>query len=514
MYRVKSFDLHRWFATSDAVATARPLALLTVALLPLRLWARAAIGYGDSEALYATWGAHPQFFYRDHPGLLGIFSRGLAEGAGGIPTPTAIHGFSLAVLCGFPFLFFAVCRLFQHDESYGQRRALVAAIAIAVTPELAIGLFGFTPDVLLAPLWLAALGAAGFALRRNPGESRADGAAALAVACAVVATAAKATGGLLLVALLAGFVASPRWRRSPWPWLGLVAVGTPLLLVASGARDELRAMLEHRFITTQATAGFSLRNVGAVLGGQLAYLTPGPLTLVVLAAARLVKRVRGEHTDEPTRDQRRLLLLAMLVPLAGLLPFSLWSRVAEPHWLAPALLAPAIFAGTEAGGKDLVRPSRVLAALGSAAALTVVVHLWVLVPSAARLRPDTAEARLDIANELYGWDKAVADIPAIENAAYVGPHWTVCAQLAARLAGNDVGCLGPSADDFDRWNPKETWTKKPIVVFVTDDRFPVELSRKFPQRSVRESHRVNVFRGGRLIRTFTITTLERSAQQG
>jgi hypothetical protein len=511
---VKSFDLRGWFATPDAAATARPLALLTLVLLPLRLWARGAIGYGDSEALYATWGAHPQLFYRDHPGLLGIFSRGLADGTGGIPTPAAIHGFSLAVLCGFPFLFFAVCRLFQHDEAYGQRRALVAAVAIAVTPELAIGLFGFTPDLLLAPLWLAALGAAGFALRKIPGETRADGAAALALACAVVATAAKATGGLLVLALLVSFVASPRWRRSPWPWLGLAAVGTPLLFVASGARDEFHAMLEHRFITTQANAGFSLRNAGAVLGGQLAYLTPGPLALVVLAAARLVKRVRGEPTDDPTRDQQRLLLLAMVVPLAGLLPFSLWSRVAEPHWLAPALLAPAIFAGTEAGSKELVRPSRVLAALASAAALTVVVHLWVLVPAAARLRPDTAEARLDIANELYGWDKAVADVPAIENAAIVGPHWTVCAQLAARLPGNDVGCLGPSADDFDRWNPKGSWTKKPTVVFVTDDRFPADLSRKFPQRSIRESHRVNVFRGGRLIRTFTITTLERSAQQG
>ncbi len=135
MFRVKSFDLRRWFATPDAAATARPLALVTLALLPLRLWARAAIGYGDSEALYATWGAHPQLFYRDHPGLLGVFARGLAEGAGGIPTPTAIHGFSLAVLCGFPFLFFAVCRLFQRDEPYGQRRALVAAVAVAVTPS-------------------------------------------------------------------------------------------------------------------------------------------------------------------------------------------------------------------------------------------------------------------------------------------------------------------------------------------------------------------------------------------
>jgi hypothetical protein len=514
VFRVKSFDLRRWFATPDAAATARPLALVTLALLPLRLWARAAIGYGDSEALYATWGAHPQLFYRDHPGLLGIFARGLAEGAGGIPTPTAIHGFSLAVLCGFPFLFFAVCRLFQRDEPYGQRRALVAAVAVAVTPELAIGLFGFTPDLVLAPLWLAALGAAGFALQRNPGETRADGAAAMALACAVIATAAKATGGLLVLALLSGFVASPRWRRSPWPWLGLATVGTPLLLVASGARDEFRAMLEHRFITTQASAGFSLRNAGAVVGGQLAYLTPGPLALVLLAATRLLKLRRSENADEPTRDQQRLLRLAMLVPLAGLLPFSLWSRVAEPHWLAPALLAPAIFAGTEAGSKALVRPSRVLAALMSAGALTVVVHLWVLVPAAAKLRPDTAEARLDIANELYGWDKAVADVPVVENAAYVGPHWTVCAQLAARLGGNNVGCLGPTADDFDRWNPKESWTKKPIVVFVTDDRFPVDLSRKFPQRNIRESHRVNVFRGGRLIRTFTITTLERSAQQG
>jgi len=519
MHAMSRFDLRRWFEASADAGSTRPLALLTLALLPLRLWARATIGYGDSEALYATWGAHPQVFYRDHPGLLGVFSRGLAT-AGGIPTPTAIHGFSAAVLSAFPFLFFAVCRVFQREEGAkqtggertdrGHRRALVAALAVAVTPEIAIGLFGFTPDLLLAPLWLASLGAAGIAFRGKPGETQADGAAALALALAAIATAAKATGGLLVVALLAAFVASPRWRRSAWPWLGLLAVGGPLAAVAAGAGGEFRAMLEHRFVTTQSNAGFSLRNFGAVVGGQLAYVTPGPLALVLLAAWRLARA----PSTETRADQRRVLLFAMAIPLAGLLPFSLWSRVAEPHWLAPALLAPAIFASTEAGSEALARPSRVLLALASAGLLTVLVHLWVLVPAAAKLRPDTAEARLDIANELYGWDKAVADVPGIDDAVYIGPHWTVCAQLAARLGGNNVGCLGPTADDFDRWNPKDSWTKKPTVVFVTDDRFPVDLSRKFPQRSIRESHRVNVFRGGRLIRTFTVTTLERSAQEG
>jgi hypothetical protein len=65
------------------------LAGLSGALLAVRLYASARVGFGDSEALYAAYALHPQPAYLDHPGLIGIFAR--AVGNGTAPSPARAH---------------------------------------------------------------------------------------------------------------------------------------------------------------------------------------------------------------------------------------------------------------------------------------------------------------------------------------------------------------------------------------------------------------------------------------
>ena len=202
----------------------------------------------------------------------------------------------------------------------------------------------------------------------------------------------------------------------------------------------------------------------------------------------------------------------MLVPLA------LWSRVAEPHWVAPAMLAlgPAIarapaaaVAAARRRGRRAWRPSCVAA-----------VHAWVLVPQALRLAPASYDARLDLANELYGWPEVLRVVreevaaqasPGLEDVSVVGPHWVVCAQLDADLRGDvHVGCNTPIPDDFDGWWPRDRWRTADSIVWVTDDRFgPPRASRA--TRSRRSAGSASSA-PDRVVRTFTISVFTRRAE--
>jgi hypothetical protein len=205
------------------------------------------------------------------------------------------------------------------------------------------------------------------------------------------------------------------------------------------------------------------------------------------------------------------------LPFAVLVALCLWSRVAEPHWLAPSLLALPLFAAVRADGAGVSRRLGI-GAVASGLALSAAAHAWVLVPASARLLPESADPALDIASELVGWPEAArATRDFVDQAragdpdavvAIVGPFYTVCAQLEARLAHDaPVGCDGPMRDDFDDWLPRPVWSRADAIVFVTDNRFPVDLATRFPSRYVTRTSAVPVRRGGRVVRTFQITLL-------
>ncbi|HQY63192.1 MAG: hypothetical protein IPF92_03660 [Myxococcales bacterium] len=475
------------------------LAALSAGLFVTRTHAAKLVGFGDSEALYACYALHPAPAYLDHPGLVGHVARAL--GAGQAPTPSATHAFTAVLATLVPGVAAACARACGASL---RAAAGVGLVALA-TPMLSIGLFALTPDLLLAPLWLLALGLGVFAAREGDSWRGDLGWLALGLV-AGVATWAKASGALLFGVIGAFQLLGPRAARRPFAAWG-VLVG---LLVASPLALHQATngfpMLRHRLLDTQT--GLPLvRGLGALTIGQLAYLSP---VIAWLGVAAMRASYKSRHATEPGE---RFLALACLVPGAALASFMLASRQAEPHWLGPAWLgAPVLLAVQSAAGADRVRSRSVSTAIAVAALFTVAGHAWVLSPRFLASMPASYEPRFDIANELYGWPRA---LEAVAEAAepgdvIVGPHWTICAQLHAGQR-NPVGCATPIRDDFDAWLPRAEWARAPRVLFVTDNRFSVNASDVLPgYMRVQERH-ISIFRGGRRVRVFAITTLERSA---
>lgn len=510
------------------------LATITIVMFAVRLYAAAVVGFGDSEALYATWAVHPQPAFLDHPGLVGVVARAIGEGA--IPTPMRAHAVTSIVATLVPWGAFATARALGATRG----AAAVAGVILAVVPETAVGLFGLTPDLLLAPAWLGSLALAGVGLR-GPSTSNRSGAAFVGAGLlAGIGCAAKVSGLLLVASLVATYLSvafaagassdeqgdsAAAFRRARaatrtlWPWAGVTAGLVPLVPVVLYELKTGWPMLRHRFVDTQAGAGLGvvLRNTGALLGGQLVYLSPLFAVLGVVTARDLFR----QRSHGPIS---RLLFLSFAVPIAPLLVLCLWSPVAEPHWIAPALLALPIHAARRIGEHALTWRRTFLASASGAALLTVVAHLWVLVPSSARLLPEGADPKLDIANELYGWPTATEAIkeqmtsagtpfdPEGREVVVVGPHWTICAQLHAALPGVRVGCATPVHDDFDAWLPREQWRRAEHVLFVTDKRFPGDGGDQLPAMVRSAQSRVRILRGGRIVRTFELFLYDRRAQ--
>src|SRR5579883_2160722 len=84
------------------------LAVTSAALLAVRLWASARVGFGDAEALYAAYAVHPQPAYLDHPGLVGVVAR--AIGGGTAPRPTPAHVVTSALATCLPWAMALACR--------------------------------------------------------------------------------------------------------------------------------------------------------------------------------------------------------------------------------------------------------------------------------------------------------------------------------------------------------------------------------------------------------------------
>jgi len=500
----------------------RALIAVSVALLTLRFYAASIVGFGDSEALYATWAAHPQPAYLDHPGLVGVVARAIGEGA--VPTASRTHLVTAVIATIVPWLVFVAGRA----VGGAPRRAAIAALVVALVPEIAVGLFALTPDLLLAPAWLGAIALAAHGLRAEPGSTRAAASLVGAGVLAGAAGAAKVSGLLLVVALAVTYASVARTRtdagriaKSIWPWAGLAA---GLVVIVPVVMYEARLglpMLRHRLVDTQHGAGVALANLGSLFGGQLLYLSPVVAWLVVALARDLVARRAADVTT-------RLLFYTSAVPLLPLVVLSIWSPVAEPHWVAPAFLALAVHAALPPAtkGKGFVASRRLLiAGAAFAAAFTVLAHAWVLIPSSARLLPRDADPKLDIASELYGWPFVLDSVrEQMKNAAtptdpegrevvLVGPHWVVCAQLHAAMPGVRAGCATPIKDDFDGWLPRDDWRKAHDVLFVTDNRFGGDGAEQLPLHvPVRGGHqRVTVMRGGRPGRVFDLYLYTRQA---
>jgi hypothetical protein len=496
----------------DAVSRAPLIGALaaSVALLAVRLYAAQRLGFGDAEALYACYARHPQAVYVDHPGLIGMVARFI--GSGSSPSPVTAHVWTACLATAAPW----VAALAARAAGASRNASAVTALALILAPQISIGLFGLTPDLLLILLWYGSLGSSLWALTAAPGSLRALGGALASGLAAGLACDAKVTGVLLLAGLAWGW-SSPHARAhrrtlAPWAALLLALIVVSPVILEEVARDF--PMLRHRLVHTQKDAGLSLRNLGALLGGQFLYVTP-PLLIAAFVIARDLHRRRNE-------DVTSRILWSVTMTALPLVLLCCVSRVAEPHWLAPLYLALPLHLARNGLQRPLIGAGLARSAVATGTLVIPLAHAWVLFPIGPRLLGSSYAARYDLANDLYAWEaglpvvrQALVESSATElpAAIVVGPHWTVCAQVHAGLPREVlVGCEAAVPDDFARWLPASLWRRAPVILYVSDDRF--DDARADGLRDHRRDYawHADVRRGGVPVRRITITRFVASSR--
>ncbi len=490
-------------ALVKASSTLRAAIFASLLLLLLRLLLAQELGFGDAEALYVSYALHPQPAYLDHPGLIGSIARLL--GGGAAPTPLMTHIFTALLATAIPWLGGLAARILGANWTQAARSVL----ALALVPEISIGLFGLSPDLPLAAFWLSAL-CFGLLMFRLPPRGFAALLSGLGLGlCLGLACLSKVSAALLGLSVLFAFGhrAARAHLKTPAPWCALALFG---ILVAPLVHWEIQhgfPMLEHRLVSTQSEAGFSFRNLAALIGGQMLYVTPPFLIAAFFVLRDLRQRYQNSAADA-------LLWFSFWVPAIPLVLLCLWSKVAEPHWLAPAYLPLAIHAS-----RVELSPRLKTSAVVTGGVAALFAFLWVKTPLFIKVLGRFYEPRYDIANDLHAWgpgrrllEEAVAGV--LRDGAplpvVVGPHWIVCAQAHAALGRRvPVGCHTPRPTDFSAWYPAERWTRMPVLLFVYDSRFELDPEKLFPNYKLHSMSRTEVRRGDRSVRTLRISRLQR-----
>jgi hypothetical protein len=480
------------------------VALAVLLLLAIsNLLASVLLGLGDAEALYACYGRHLQLAYLDHPPLIGWLTAAVTTLLG--QSVLAVRVVSLLLTPLTLWLAFVLAR-----DLYGSRAAGWTSLLLLATPMFAIGTIAVTPDSPLMVLWLAFVWQLQRALKETDrvGAWPRFGRPVLLGLLLGAAFLSKYTGVCLVVtALLVVFGRNGRvWLGRPGFWIGaLVAAVVASPVICWNAAHDWAGLL-HRLEWTQDGAGFSLRNVGALIGGQLLYA--GPLTLILFFWS--AKRIWRARRDDPGP----VVLLAASIPaLVATYLLVLWSDVAEPHWPAPGYLPLVIgAAGMVAEGKAW--PRRLArCAVGLGAFVLLAAHVLVLSPLLPTVSGDSYRPEYDLGNELRGWPELAETVRALDRDGrpVLAAFYTQCSQLELALAEEGdpaVRCVSPERDDFDIWYGDFELDERGAL-FVTDNRFEHDPLALVPGSATRGPPIVfEIERAGRWVRRFSIYELE------
>jgi len=460
--------------------------LALVAILTLdRLVVSSLFGPGDAEALYWTYGRHLQAAYLDHPPLTG-WLLALSNAVLG-PTPLGIRI--------VPILLFDVTVIAAHLLGSAMWKDPEAgwwsALAVSLSPASLIGGVAAAPDAPLAAFWLLSALFLWKSIERPDSGLLYPALTGISIGLAILSkhTGACLALGALVLAVRVGY------HRRPGFHVALVLALLTAAPVVLWNMDHDWIQLRHRLFWTQGGAGFSMRNLGALVGGQALYMGPA----LILYFGVLAKVARP-----PTIDYSFIFWLS--VPTLGITYLlCLWSRVAEPHWPFAGYLVLAIGAGgllkpLTAGMRRIWRVS-----MGYAFGAYLLAHIFILFPVLPCLLPaNRYEPRYDLTNELYGWPEAAEQIRRMAKPGekVAAAHYTLCSQLTFALSRkNDpqVVCASPEIDDFDLWGLAPR--KGDPLIFVTDNRFP-DLPQVLRTNRAEKVSSLEITRGGRWVRRF------------
>ena len=483
--------------------TQRPTTLVVVlcVLLAGQLVVALCLGLGDAEALYYVYSRHLSLSYLDHPPLIGWLIRGSTALFG--PTVIGVRLVPMiTTVLGTVFLY-----LFTR-ELFGAAIARLAPLLILSTPVFAVGLTAATPDAPLFAIWPLYLWQLHVALSKR--SQRVQWLRPLMLGVLLgLAFLAKYTGALLVVTTLIMVLSKPhrKWLRAPGFWLGAGIAALLALPVFLWNMNNGFAGVYHRLQWTQTGAGISVRNAGALLGGQLLYVGPVMLVLLFLGARRM-----WQYRRDDAGQEYQLLLAASLPVLAVTYFLGLWSDVAEPHWPAPGYLAlyPAASALIGVGQPAALRLYRIALSLGIA--IYLIMLTLVLTPLLPIISPPSSyEPKYDLANELRGWSEVAEMIRRVrpKERPVIAAHYTQCAQLAfvlSRPSDPVVRCISKETDDFDLWDGPFSMTAAGAL-FVTDNRFNHDVGGLLQNVDAVSSVTVEIQRNGVLARRFVLTEM-------
>ncbi len=495
----------------DEPGYARTAAILIAALTLMRLCMIPFAGVGDAEAYYWTWSQHPALSYYDHPPMVAWM----------ISATTALGGNAPFFIRLGPVLVFAAASTLVYrlatDVSGRRRVGLAALVLFQLTPAFAIGGQGANPDVPLGLLWLLT---AWLLWHATTGEKRAW--AWLAGLSLGLAFLSKYFA--VLLALSAALWLSRReyrhwWRRHESYGAILLALACTVPVILWNVQHDWASVRLH--FTRHAAAGFTLRQAGMFLGGQVLYYSPllwGAYLYALVVAAR--RGLRGREDVAPKRSRAYAFVAILSLPaLSFFTVVGFWTPESEPHWTAmgyvPLVLAAAMLWDERwpVGGAP-TRRLRNFAwiATGLPAVLLVLAHVHILTPLFVPLVPERDRSR-DLVAETSGWREVGARTRAIaatmRNPVLLHYHYTKCSQLWLSVNGElPLVCLNDRQDQFDFWQDEAALVGRDML-YVTDsvyDRRPDTLWRF--DRCAEETPRLAIRRGGYLLRTFTFWRCE------
>lgn len=388
-----------WFV---ALAVLTALRLVFAWLVPL----------SPDEAYYWVWSRTLQAGYLDHPPMVALFIRAGTELAGEGSFGIRLMG-PLSIALASVLLARAADDLFPDRKPGAWAAALFNATLLA-----AVGGLLATPDLPLLVFWIAAL----WALARL--QATQDGRWWLVFGMlAGLALASKYTAVLLgagVVAWLLGSRAAWRWWRDWRVYAGGVlamAVFAPVILW--NARHAWASFAKQGGRAGADEAGFTLRFLGELIGGQIGLATPLIFGMAAwgIGMALLAWNRRG--------DAGAALLLAMVLPGAALFLWQATGSRVQANWPSPlwpaACIAAAAFAPRWRG-----------------AAVWLGLGLGGLIYIQAAFAPlPLGRAQDPTLARLGGWDGFVAAVEAQrqrQGASFVAAEeYGLAAQLALRL---------------------------------------------------------------------------------
>ncbi|MBI5528396.1 MAG: glycosyltransferase family 39 protein [Deltaproteobacteria bacterium] len=540
--------------------------LICFLVLAVRLPVIGAVGLGDSEAYYWTWSKHLDLSYFDHPPAVAYVIRAgtaifgdTAFGARILPTLLATATLFVVYLAG--------------EALAGAAAGLLSMGVLISMPLFIVGGVAAAPD---SPQVLFVAFAVLFYLKarkppatcHQPTGSRlqASGFRLPPHACVVLAGLSlglaflsKYSALMLIPGLLAALAlpSNRHWFRRPSFYAGVLLCALCSIPVVAWNAAHDWGTLTYHFVSRQGNAGFSLTNLGKLVGGQLAYFSPFVVVGFAWAVKKAVASRRspvaslpdeamtksgGQYAADSGQSSvvgRELLFELVLIGLPAVLFFYLVILVtpnAEPHWPLCGYIPLAVVLGATLAGGDLrlathdsrpapsqaacslqptayslrpLFPRLTVASIVFSLVVVAVAHVHILTPAIARLLPASHNPKHDLTNELYGWDVVGARIG--ERMAkfhgnrpfLLGYHYTFCSQLMFATGGRiETRCLNKRKDQFDFFPGAAGPFTGRDALYVRDNRYNKAPGDLYLFDRCDPGEKVQIDRAGRKVREF------------